>query len=89
MPIGFRKSVKIAPGVRINISKKGIGTSVGVKGAHFSNGPSGKRVTTSMPGTGIKYTKQLGHRRRSSGCLGVLCLVLLFLPLLVILLTIA
>lgn len=29
---GFRRSFKIAPGVRINVSKRGVSTSVGVKG---------------------------------------------------------
>lgn len=32
MGLRFRKSVKIAPGVRLNISKKSVGISAGVKG---------------------------------------------------------
>ena len=31
MALGIRKSIKIAPGVRINISKSGVSTSLGVK----------------------------------------------------------
>ncbi|MCF8576947.1 DUF4236 domain-containing protein [Pseudomonas aeruginosa] len=33
MAIRFRKSIKVVPGVRLNISKSGVSTSVGGKGA--------------------------------------------------------
>ena len=54
MGLRFRKSVKIAPGVRLNISKKSVGISAGVKGYRKSINSSG-RVTTSIgvPGTGV------------------------------------
>lgn len=32
MGMRFRKSFKIAPGVKLNLSKRGIGVSAGVKG---------------------------------------------------------
>ncbi|VVE49805.1 hypothetical protein PEP31012_04641 [Pandoraea eparura] len=60
---GFRKSFKIAPGVRINVSKKGVSTSVGVKG--FTVNSRG-RITTSIPGTGIRHTTTLGSSRKST-----------------------
>lgn len=58
MGLRFRKSVKIAPGVRLNISKKSVGISAGVKGYRKSINSSG-RVTTSIgvPGTGVSYAK--------------------------------
>lgn len=37
---GFRKSFKIAPGVRLNLSKRDIGASVGVKVARRPRGPT-------------------------------------------------
>ncbi|MFM0173652.1 DUF4236 domain-containing protein [Paraburkholderia sediminicola] len=65
---GFRKSIKIAPGIRINLSKSGISTSLGGKG--FTYNTRG-RVTTSIPGTGIRYTTSLkggkSSRRESHG----------------------
>ncbi|HPS41044.1 MAG TPA: DUF4236 domain-containing protein [Anaerolineaceae bacterium] len=68
MGFRLRRSLKIAPGVRLNISKKGIGTSVGVKGMHISSGPSGSRMTTSIPGTGLSQVTQIGKRsKRSAG----------------------
>lgn len=56
MALRFRKSIKVAPGVRLNISKKSIGVSAGVKGYRKSINSSG-RVTTSIgvPGTGVSY----------------------------------
>lgn len=58
MGFRFRKSFKIAPGVRVNLGKKSVGISAGIKGARVSVNSSG-RVTKSVgiPGTGISYVK--------------------------------
>lgn len=65
---GFRKSIKIAPGIRINLSKSGISTSFGGKG--FTYNTRG-RVSASIPGTGIRYTINLrgqkSNRRAGPG----------------------
>lgn len=53
MGLRFRKSVKIAPGVRLNIGKKSVGISAGVKGYRKSINSSG-RVTTSI-GTPVYF----------------------------------
>jgi tetratricopeptide (TPR) repeat protein len=56
MGIRFRRSIKIAPGVRLTVSKTGIGISAGVRGAHYSVHSSGRRTTSfGVPGTGISY----------------------------------
>lgn len=56
MGLRFRKSIKIAPGVRVNIGKKSVSVSVGGKGFRKTINSSG-RVTTSIgvPGTGLSY----------------------------------
>lgn len=36
MGFGFRKSIKLAPGVRLNLSKRGASVSGGPKGAKVS-----------------------------------------------------
>ena len=41
MGLRFRKSIKIAPGVKMNIGKKSVGISVGTKGARMSINSSG------------------------------------------------
>ena len=52
----FRKSFKVAPGVHLNLSKRGTGISLGGRGAHVSFSPTGRVTkTVSIPGTGIYY----------------------------------
>ena len=58
MGLRFRKSFKIAPGVRVNIGKKSVGISAGVKGARVSvNSKRRKTTTIGLPGTGLSYSK--------------------------------
>ena len=57
MGLRFRKSINIG-GARVNISKSGIGASVGGKGFRYTKkAGGGTRTTTSIAGTGISYTK--------------------------------
>lgn len=58
MGIRFRKSISIAPGLRINLSKSGPSLSIGRPGATFNVGPKGTRTTVGAPGTGISYTTE-------------------------------
>ena len=46
MPWGFRKSVKLAPGVRLNVGKRSAGISVGRRGARLSANTRGQRSLT-------------------------------------------
>lgn len=58
--MGFRlyKSVKLGKGVRLNLSKTGVGMSAGVPGARYSVHSSGRTVrTVGVPGTGVYYRK--------------------------------
>lgn len=49
----WRKSIKIGP-ARINLSKSGVGYSVGVHGFRAGRNAKGQKYTqTSIPGTGI------------------------------------
>ena len=51
----YRKSVKLGL-FRVNLSKSGIGASVGTRGIRTGVSARGKRYTTfSIPGTGIGY----------------------------------
>lgn len=70
--MGFRlyKSVSLGKGVRLNLSKTGVGISAGVPGARYSMHSSGRRVRTfGAPGTGIYHRTDTyaGHRQRSRG----------------------
>ena len=44
MAIRFRKSIKIAPGVRVNLGKKGASVSVGARGASVNIGKRGTHI---------------------------------------------
>lgn len=69
--VGFssRKSFKIAPGVRLNVSKSGIGYSAGVKGYRVTKRADGRvQHTASIPGTGLSYRSTSGQARtRAAG----------------------
>ena len=68
MGFRFRKSFKIAPGVRVNVGKKSIGISAGVKGARVSVNSSGRKTTTvGIPGTGLSYqkTEKIGGTKKA------------------------
>lgn len=67
MGFGFRKSFKIAPGVRLNVSHRSVGASVGVKGLRYSVNSRGQsRTTASIPGTGISHTTTKSGRSYKS-----------------------
>lgn len=57
MGFRFRKSIKLAPGVRLNISKKGLSSvSIGRSGARVNIGKKGTRSTIGIPKTGLSYS---------------------------------
>ena len=65
MSFRFWRRIRIAPGVTLNLSKSGRSLSFGVRGAHFTVGPHGKRVTAGIPGTGLFYTSTLSGNKHS------------------------
>ena len=66
MGFRFRKSKKIGP-FRVNVSKSGIGWSVGTKGFRYTKRADGKtQKTYSIPGTGISYVDVKGKNKKSS-----------------------
>jgi hypothetical protein len=67
MGMKFRKRIKIAPGVNINLSKSGASVSVGKPGATVNvGGKDGARATVGIPGSGLSHTEQLYKPRRKS-----------------------
>ena len=67
MPFRFRKSVRLFPGVRLNLSKSGMSVSVGGPGATVNFSRRGHSMTLGLPGTGLSYRHQFtspGQERR-------------------------
>lgn len=61
MGIRFRKSFKIAPGIRLNLNKKSAGITFGTRGAHYTLNTKGKKTASvGIPGTGLSYTSTSG-----------------------------
>jgi hypothetical protein len=55
----FRKSIKIASGIKINLSKSGISSTIGGKGLSVNVGAKGAYLNTGIPGTGINDRAKL------------------------------
>lgn len=65
MGIRFRKSIKLGKGLRLNLSKSGIGFSWGIPGFRVTKTAKGKtRTTLSIPGTGVSYVDERGPKKR-------------------------
>ena len=56
MGFRFRRSIRIFPGIRLNIGKRGVSTSIGVRGAHVTVCHGRVRETVGPPGIGLSYT---------------------------------
>jgi hypothetical protein len=53
----FRRSIKIIPGLKINLGKQGFtSVSVGGHGLTTNYGKKGTRTTVGLPGTGLSYS---------------------------------
>lgn len=67
MGLRFRKSFKVAPGVKVNLNKKSAGVTIGTKGAHYTVNTSGKRTASvGLPGTGLSYSTSLGGGKKGT-----------------------
>ena len=53
--VRFRKSIGVLPGVKVNLSKTGVSTSLGGHGATVNVGTKTRSITLGIPGTGLSY----------------------------------
>jgi hypothetical protein len=60
MGLRFRKSIRLAPGVRLNLGLRGASLSVGGRGASVTFGSRGASASVGIPGTGLSYQRRLG-----------------------------
>jgi len=83
----FQRSVRILPGLRVNLSKGGVGFSTGVRGLRAGVDSRGRKYASAgIPGTGLswrQYSSKKPSRASSvaivllAGILGIAALVLL------------
>lgn len=66
MALKFRRRVTVFPGVRLNLSKSGISTTIGPRGANVNFNRHGAFLNTGLPGTGIYDRQRIGGGRKAS-----------------------
>ena len=67
MGLRFRRTLKIAPGLRLNFNKNSVGLSIGPRGAKYTINSSGRRTASvGIPGSGLYYTESTGGGRRKT-----------------------
>ncbi len=67
MGFRFRRSFKIAPGIRLNTSLRGLSISAGVRGAGVNFGTRGSSSHVGIPGTGVSFRSSSGRGRGGGG----------------------
>lgn len=60
MALRFRRSVKLAPGLRLNFSGSGMSLTAGPRGASVNFGSRGTFLNSGIPGTGLYSRSRLG-----------------------------
>ena len=64
MGLRFRGSIRIAKGLRLNLSKSGLSMSAGGRGSTLNLGSKGVRGTVGIPGSGLSYSHLFGGSGR-------------------------
>lgn len=59
--------MKIAPGVRLNLTKNGVSARIGPRGAGITTGTSGTTVSAGIPGTGLHASKKIKPAAKQEG----------------------
>src|SRR6187402_2457652 len=64
MAFQMRKSIALVPGVRLTVSKRGLGASAGVGGVRYSAHSSGRRTVSARTGIpGVWYQESVAGSR--------------------------
>ncbi len=66
MSFRFRKRIKIIPGIYLNVSKSGVSTTLGPRGATVSISNRGSYLNLGIPGSGISYRHKIGQGKVTS-----------------------
>jgi len=72
MGLRFRRVFSVLPGVRINVSKSGLSTSIGTRGADVNIGRHGVTTNAGIPGTWLSYRQKMGSRGSKLGIIALI-----------------
>ena len=65
MAFKFRRTMKIAPGLRVNLTHRGVSARVGPKGAGYTLNANGRQhISAGIPGSGIHVSEQIAPARK-------------------------
>ena len=59
----FTRRIRIVPGITLNLTRRGVSTSVGPRGFRTTFGRRGVRQTIGLPGSGLFATKFTRYQR--------------------------
>lgn len=79
MGFRFRRTIKVLPGVRINLGRRGVSTSIGPRGLSHTIGHGKTTTTVGVPGTGLSHTSVSATRSRGAESGGAIVAAILFL----------
>ena len=77
MGFRFQKSVRLAPGLRLNLSKSGVSASLGRPGATVNIGRRGVEGSAGLPGTGLSYRRRVAGGRSGVSVAGVVLVLVI------------
>ena len=67
MGLRFQRRIRVLPGLQLNLSRSGVGVSIGGRGAHVGITARGQRYASAgLPGTGISWREYAKRRRPSA-----------------------
>jgi hypothetical protein len=76
MGFRFQRRIRIAPGVRLNLSKSGMGGSLGRTGLRLGvDAKRRKYFSLGLPGTGFSYRTFFGRRLSVKTLKAVVCIL--------------
>jgi hypothetical protein len=63
MGFRFRRSIRLLPGLRLNVGKRGASVSIGGRGAHVTVSPTYVTTSAGIPGSGLslRETHRITH----------------------------
>lgn len=62
MGLRFQRRLTLFPGVRLNLSARGISTTIGVRGASVNLGPEGAYLNLGIPGSGLALRTRIAPK---------------------------
>ncbi len=77
MGFRFQRSLRLAPGLRLNLSKGGLSATVGRPGASVNIGRRGIEGSAGLPGTGLSYRQRVSGGRSGVSVAGVVLVLVI------------